>query len=385
MKQTDHLPGLDLLRSIAIVWVMLFHSFVVGGLGPDWSWLSRFGWMGVDLFFVLSGFLIGTQVLSALRPQHLGVQTFDGSPAPLSEAFPWRDFYLRRALRILPAYWVVWGLYAFWPALREAPGMEPGWKFVLFVLNLSIDYSHHAAFSHAWSLCVEEHFYAVFPLLAVALLRRPALWKFATLVGVLVLGGIALRAVLWAQGMAADPQFSRNWYVEDLYYPTWNRLDGLLCGVVLAAGKTLRPQTWQRARRYANHSLLAGLLLLSLAIVLFQNRVGWLGNTVGWPVLSLGMGLLVFAGAGRDSLIGRCQLPGVGWLAALSYSLYLVHKAAYHAVAQQWGDALAGTGVLAFSVYGGAAVLAAVVLHYAVERPGLRLRHRWLKRSPHRV
>jgi peptidoglycan/LPS O-acetylase OafA/YrhL len=61
-----HKPGLDLLRAIAIVWVMLFHSFVVGGLGPDYEWLSRYGWMGVDLFFVLSGFLIGTQVLAPL-------------------------------------------------------------------------------------------------------------------------------------------------------------------------------------------------------------------------------------------------------------------------------------------------------------------------------
>ncbi|RYZ68958.1 MAG: acyltransferase, partial [Lysobacteraceae bacterium] len=59
-------PGLDLLRAIAIVWVMLFHSFIVGGLGEDYAWLSRYGWMGVDLFFVLSGFLIGTQVLAPL-------------------------------------------------------------------------------------------------------------------------------------------------------------------------------------------------------------------------------------------------------------------------------------------------------------------------------
>ncbi len=60
------MPGLDLLRAIAVVWTMLFHSFLVGGLGEDWSWLSRYGWMGVDLFFVLSGFLIGAQVLRPL-------------------------------------------------------------------------------------------------------------------------------------------------------------------------------------------------------------------------------------------------------------------------------------------------------------------------------
>uniref|UniRef100_UPI0017837874 acyltransferase family protein n=1 Tax=Pseudomonas viridiflava TaxID=33069 RepID=UPI0017837874 len=89
-------PALDLLRGIAIVWVMLFHSFVVGGLGPDWAWLSRYGWMGVDLFFVLSGFLIGTQVLG---------------PLARGQGLDFKAFYLRRAFRILPAFLVVLAIY----------------------------------------------------------------------------------------------------------------------------------------------------------------------------------------------------------------------------------------------------------------------------------
>lgn len=361
LNNADRLPGLDLLRSLAIVWVMLFHSFLVGGLGADWAWLSRYGWMGVDLFFVLSGFLIGAQVLAPLsrgRKLSLG------------------DFYLRRAFRILPAYWAVLLLYLWWPAFREAPGMEPGWTFVAFVMNLSIDYGRNSAFSHAWSLCVEEHFYWLFPLLAVALFRRPAVWKFAALCAALVLGGIALRAAIWAQGMQADPGLDRNWFIEDLYYPTWARLDGLLCGVALAAWKTLRPAAWLQARRHANRCLLAGVLVLAFSFWLFQDRVGLLGNTVGWPVLSLGLGLLVFAAAGRDSLIGRRELPLAGWLAAISYSLYLVHKAVYHLVQLQWGASLGGGGLVAFMVYGGAALLAGAALHYSVERPFLQLRRR---------
>ena len=84
------LPGLDLLRAIAIVWVMLFHSFLVGGLGPDLAWLSRYGWIGVDIFFVLSGFLIGRQVLT-----------------PLARAgdFSFGDFYARRAYASCPPSW----------------------------------------------------------------------------------------------------------------------------------------------------------------------------------------------------------------------------------------------------------------------------------------
>jgi peptidoglycan/LPS O-acetylase OafA/YrhL len=361
LNTADRLPGLDLLRAIAIVWVMLFHSFLLGGLGPDWSWLSRFGWMGVDLFFVLSGFLIGGQVLAPLA-----------RGAKLS----FGDFYLRRAFRILPAYLAVLALYLMWPGFREAAGMEPWWKFLSFTMNLSIDYGRHSAFSHAWSLCVEEHFYWLFPLLAVGLLKRPAMWKFVALCVAIVVGGIVLRAAIWTHGMQTDPTMNRNWFVEDLYYPTWNRLDGLLCGVALAAWKTFRPQAWSAARRYANLSLAAGLLVMALAFWLFQDRVGLLGNTLGWPVLSLGLGLLVFAGADRDSLIGRRTLPGVGWLAAISYSLYLMHKATYHVVQEHWGASLAGTGVLAFAVYGGTAILAGAALHYAVERPFLRLRVR---------
>ncbi len=361
-----HLPGLDLLRSIAILWVMLFHSFVVGGLGPDWAWLSRYGWMGVDLFFVLSGFLIGSQVLTPLA---------EGMPLSL------RDFYLRRALRILPAYWVVLLLYLLWPGFREAPSIEPWWKFFTFVLNLSIDYRNHAAFSHAWSLCVEEHFYLIFPLLAVGLMRRPALGQFAALCLFLMLAGIECRSLIWLHNNAADPDFVRNWFVEDIYYPSWNRLDGLLCGVILAAWKVLRPQAWARARAYANLFLLAGLAVMALALWLFQDRVSLIGNSIGWPVLSLGLGLLVFAGAERDSLIGRWHLPGAAWLAGMSYSLYLVHKAVYHLVQTHWGEQLAGMGWLAFLAYGVAAIAAGALLYYVVERPALKLRN-WLAVQP---
>ena len=379
-SHTHRLPGLDLLRAIAVVWVMLFHSFLLGGLGPDWSWLSRYGWMGVDLFFVLSGFFIGGQVLAPLAKGGGGSGAGGVGGGRLNLA----DFYWRRAWRILPAYTAVLLVYLWWPGFREAPGMEPWWQFATFTLNLSIDYGQRAAFSHAWSLCVEEHFYWLFPPLAMLLLRRPAVWKFTTLLAALVLMGIALRTLAWTRGMQVDPDMAtRNWFVEDIYYPTWCRLDGLLCGISLAAWQTLRPLSWQAAQRHAHVSLVAGLLVMALSFWLFRDRVGLLANAIGWPVLSVGLGLLVFAAAGKDSLLGR-RLPLVGglvsglygWLAAISYSLYLVHKGLYHVVQARWGEQLAGTGWLAVLVYGGTAVLAGAALHYAVERPGLRWRSR---------
>ncbi|MGC3982612.1 MAG: acyltransferase [Steroidobacteraceae bacterium] len=362
---TERLPGLDLLRSLAILWVMLFHSFIVGGLGSDWAWLSRYGWMGVDLFFVLSGFLIGNQVL---RPLTNGQQ------------FSFKYFYLRRAFRILPAYLAVLLAYLIWPAFREAPGMEPGWKFITFTLNLSIDYINNTAFSHAWSLCVEEHFYLIFPLLAVWLMRRPTKWKFVAACACIVIAGIGLRSAIWLQDTASGSSLYRNWYVEDIYYPTWNRLDGLLAGIVLATLKVLHPHTWARLQNYANTCLMIGMATMALAFWLFSSRMGLLGNSIGWPVLSASLGLLVFAGASRDSLIGKWNVPGAGWLAAISYSLYLVHKPMYHLIQVQWGEQLADRGAIAFITFGVGAIAAGALLHYLVERPFLRLRERLFMR-----
>ena len=173
-ESLSRLPGLDLLRAIAIVWVMLFHSFVIGGLGERYAWASDYGWMGVDLFFVLSGYLIGSQLLKPLS---------QGQPVSFGE------FYLRRAFRILPAFLVVLALYFGVPAFRERPGIQPLWQFLTFTVNLLIDYQHNQAFSHAWSLCVEEHFYWLFPLLACWLTRRPSIAKFiGVCAAVVVLG-----------------------------------------------------------------------------------------------------------------------------------------------------------------------------------------------------
>lgn len=354
-----HLPGLDLLRAIAIVWVMLFHSFLVGGLGADFAWLSRFGWAGVDIFFVLSGFLIGSQVLQQL--QRGGTLSLGG-------------FYARRAWRILPAFVVVLALYVAFPALREVPGLQPWWQFATFTMNLLIDYERNPAFSHAWSLCVEEHFYLVFPLLALGLSRRTSVPRVLVLCVALVLLGVTLRGVTWLHFAAIDPP--RNWFIEEIYYPTWMRLDGLLAGVMLAALLVHWPQRWERLQQHANAALLGGVLVCGMALWLFRERTGLLANTLGWPVLSFGLGLLVFAGAGRRSLIGRWQLPGMAWLAAISYSLYLSHKIALHLVQEALAPSLQGSRVLLFLSYALAVLLLGALLHYAVERPFLRWRDR---------
>src|ERR1700704_4259635 len=177
-------PGLDLLRAIAIIVVVIYHAGIMGFPLP--GRVHRFGWIGVDLFFVLSGYLIGGQLLA---------------PLARNQGINLGRFFARRALRIMPAYFVVLAIYFLLPSWREYPEMsQPLWKFLLSVQNIGLHGG--TAFSHAWSLAVEDQFYLLLPLVLLFVFRRP---RLAIIVPCLIVfGGIGLRALLAAQNPSVD-------------------------------------------------------------------------------------------------------------------------------------------------------------------------------------
>ncbi len=122
-------PGLDTLRAFAVLVVVLYHLTIFGELPERILPVTYFGWMGVDLFFVLSGFLIAQQVL---RPYANGQR--------LSVV----EFYRRRAYRILPSYAAVLAIYFLVPSWREFPGLAPLWKFLTFTMNFGISFDRRA-------------------------------------------------------------------------------------------------------------------------------------------------------------------------------------------------------------------------------------------------
>jgi peptidoglycan/LPS O-acetylase OafA/YrhL len=202
------LPGLDVLRAVAISWVMLYHASLFGLDSPD-AWIVRFGWMGVDLFFALSGFLIAGQLL---RPFARGQRP----------NYP--RFFARRWLRTVPAYLAVVALYFLVPAVRERPDLQPLWQFLTFSENLFIAPPLPKAFSQVWSLCVEEQFYVVFPALVALLAIRPSAAKTIGAFVAVLLFGMALRGFLWLHdvartpfGIASAPQPAA--YMRLIYWP----------------------------------------------------------------------------------------------------------------------------------------------------------------------
>lgn len=359
------LPGLDLIRAVAISWVMIYHGSLFD-LTSQSHWLVRFGWMGVDLFFVLSGFLIAGQLL---RPWARG--------APPS----YSRFFTRRLLRTLPAYLVVVALYFLVPGVRDRADIAPLWRFLTFSENLLVEMPPKA-FSHVWSLCVEEQFYLVFPIVVALIALRPTPAKvIGALVSMLVLG-MALRGYLWLHDVAATPfditaTPRTGPYMRLIYYPTGTRLDGLLMGIAAAAIRAFRPATWARITARPNLLLGAGVLGVVTSTFVFHGEIARFWPAVlGFPFLSFSIVLIVMAGAESRSLISRYPVPGAGALAAGAYSLYLSHKVVFHWVqlaAPQLPTPLQGAA-FALALLGALAVGAA--LYWLIERPFLKLRDR---------
>jgi peptidoglycan/LPS O-acetylase OafA/YrhL len=368
----QRLPGLDLLRALAIVSVVCTHSWLAGGMGYGFGWIETYGWMGVDLFFVLSGYLIGRQLF--MRYQRSG-------------RLDLKAFYRQRAYRILPAYLVVVALYFAAPGLREQPVIQPLWQFLTFTMNLFVDQRIAHAFSSAWSLCVEEHFYLIFPLAILAVASRASAKRVvAALIGLMLLG-MAWRGFAWWQSAApADGSGIRDmdiWrYMQLIYYPTYARLDGLMCGVALALLSVYRQSFWRRLQQHANAIALVGLLVVGFATWIFRDTLTFVACVVGFPVLSVGLALLVASAASPIGLLGNARLPGVAWIAGASYSLYLTHKATLKIASRYLPASLDHRGIVTFLCCVLVVVCVAAVLHYLVERPFLRLRDRRRRVAP---
>jgi peptidoglycan/LPS O-acetylase OafA/YrhL len=356
------LAGLDTLRALAIVVVMVFHlqGYLPAGFAP----VGRFGWMGVDLFFVLSGYLIGSQLLKPVR---------DGRGVSLL------GFYRKRAYRILPVYLVVLALYVFWPLWREAPGMSPVWQFLTFTENFFVDYWNNQAFSHVWSLCVEEHFYLLLPMIVLVMARRPAVWKTVAALTFFVALGLGIRSyeyfhVLLPMGRGSE-YFSTR-YIERIYYPTYARLDGLLAGVALALVRIFRPEWWSAVLRRANLLLVAGVALLGCTLWIFADRLGAVGTVIGFPLMAVALAMLVAAAAETRCWFGRMRVPGAKMVATLAFSLYLTHKEVAHLDALWLPRVMDAHGWESVGVLVVSCLAVAAVLYFTVERPFLMMRDR---------
>lgn len=296
-------PEIDGLRALAVLSVMIYHAdLTIGGMA-----LFKGGFFGVDVFFVISGFLITSIILQECQR---------------SQSFSYRHFYERRARRILPALLLVIlvSLPVAWWMLLPAQLVEFSQSVlssIFFVSNLFWDHSLQQygvesallkPFLHTWSLAVEEQFYIAYPLLLTGLFRWHKQWLWWVLLMVMLLS-LQLAQLTTSADQSAS------------FYQLPTRLWELLIGGLLAH-RSLHPQ-----RDYAEwFNLLMsalGLLMIMLAVMMIDFQQHHPGHITAIPVL--GTALLIHF-ASKNNWITRLfsvkPLVGIG---LISYSLYLWH------------------------------------------------------------
>ena len=379
MTSTNDIPRqrviqLDILRGVAILLVIFRHSVAEytrsRTLEPIFKFLHHFGWTGVDLFFVLSGFLIGGLLFKEIEARsRLDV----------------KRFLIRRGFKIWPSYLLlvaVVGIEEIWQH-----GAMRGFKTILpNLLHLQNYLGSPRGFT--WSLAVEEHFYLALPLFLLVVMRggMPAL-RGATIP--IAVGVVAIACLVMRLRTPAVPfnEQDMHWYTTHLW-PTHLRIDSLFFGVLLAYLFHIHPQIMDKIGRQRGLLLLIGLALL--APVAAMDDHGRFVRTYGYTMLYLGYGCILLAmiyttpGRGISGrLIDSFFAKGLAFIGVYSYTMYL-WQAEFGIMpvrhfALPWAKSHLHSGLFGFYLMGLQILLTfigGVVMAKIIERPALALRDR---------
>ncbi len=339
ISQLPYLPGLDGLRAIAVVAVMVYHA--------NSTWLAG-GYLGVEVFFVISGYLI-TLLLIA---EHERTGTID-----------LKNFWIRRFRRLLPALFVMMLLLTVWVALFKSDALGKlrgdviaGTAYVSnwYQIWTGAGYSAGADFAplrHLWSLAVEEQFYLIWPIVMLAFVRvgsrriaGVARWLFLAAVAITI-----VVAFLNYTGPQQTPEFTPDAYwtifgrqisiPDALYLSTISRAGGLLLGSAFAM--IWRPAAVMRGPLRHKNGLFDALAVVGFVVlgllswfVVFQpdQGVGFLFQG-GLFLTGLATLAIIAAVTHQRAFTGRLlSLPVLLWIGTRSYGLYLYHWPIYQII-----------------------------------------------------
>ena len=342
-ESLGRLPALDGIRAIAVLLVMGYHAGLGGFSG---------GQAGVDVFFVLSGFLITTLLLQERRVT-LGIRL--------------GAFYMRRVLRLYPAL-IAAVILAIALAALKVPvfgatfaSFRATSKAVPFALLYTMNVARATGWSsggflgHTWSLAIEEQFYLVWPIVVIAVMRRRG--RASTLGWIALTCAIAsalIRAALQARGF--DP--------EMLYNATFSHVDGIFAGSALGVLWSCRPDL---IRRLARPALVASAIAIALVVIVRGRSMNTYGfATVVIATVVVVSNLVTRRDAQLARMMGHPLLTAIG---RRSYGLYLYHWPIFLFIGIHTRRIL----LLGF----GLSFAAAWISYALIEQPFLRLKRRW--------
>lgn len=351
---TKHMPALDVLRGLAVLAVVFYHGFFY--LVPAFPWhnrlaaslfhLTSFGWTGVNLFFTLSGFLItGNLIDSQAKPNF------------------YSRFYIRRALRILPAYFLVLLILG----LTRISSPKYLWVCVIFLANWPtlLLHSQFTSYRVLWSLAVEEQFYLVWPWLYRRLQSKGL---FALCIAMILLCPV-LRGV--AVTLTDRDIFSKTFLIGD------NLAVGAAIAILCRSPQlSLKGLLWTGVAAIG----VSGSAMLILIGTGHTLRSGVLGASVGYSMLewfTAGMLILMLYAYRTKPL--QAGLGIFVFFGEISYGLYLIHILCGVLYDRAFGHAYltnASLLLLRFVAVTGIAILLATLSKRYFENPVLRLKEK---------
>lgn len=344
----DYRPDIDGLRALAILPVVLFHAGVPGFAG---------GFVGVDVFFVISGFLITAIIDRELQAGRFSI----------------RRFYERRARRILPALFVMLVCSSIFAALWLFPDQYLAYAHSLVAATLFVSSflfrrengyfdlaSDEKPLLHTWSLSVEELYYVFFPMILLWAARLPGDRRRLALILIALVSFVA--SVI---GLHQDPASKSVFFLP--HFRAWEFLLGAL---IALSAPPLAPRQWTT-------ELGAWLGLGLILIAVFGYSQGTVFPGVAALVPCVGTALVIACGRARETQAGRLLArPGIVFVGLISYSLYLWHWPLLVFARIEVGGELHGGQIASVLVLSG--ILAVVSWRY-VERP-FRGKQGWLSR-----
>ncbi len=337
LGRVRYVPAFDGLRALCIVAVIAFH--VVSSDRPWLENVARRGWCGVDVFFVLSGFLI-TWIIATELDQ--------------TGTFNLNRFYARRALRLQPTFFTgllgVTLLMWFFNRSKFQLMMAAMPFFLTYTYNFALAFGAipTTPYGPVWSLCIEEHFYLGWPW---ALRRFGTRKCLRVALGIIVLV-LVYRSMLYGWfnwGHLGTPSMRS---LDRIYYGTDTRIDTILLGCAMALA--LREASLQTFFRWLADWRWFPTAAVTLAVIAFAwstgggFKGGWRAATIGFSLIAVGSAMVLLAVFLRpQSLLARCLAwPPMVFVGKISYGIYLFHDPLWNALARAMGLRFGEAGTL---------------------------------------
>ena len=353
--------GIDLLKAIAIIHVLVVHGgFMLEKANTDFPWVKLIS--GVNLFYVLSGFLIGKIIIKSFI---------------INEEFGRKDifnFWTRRWLRTLPNYYLILiiNIIIVYFGVINEDFSKFNWKFFVFSQNLTQPF--HGFFWESWSLSVQEWFYFLFPIILVGfyfILKRLKIsrkYVFLLTSFIFILTPFLLRFFI-----ASKFQVNSFWLTTKINKVVIYRMDGIAFGLLAAFIKHYYPKFWYKSRNFA---LIAGLLLSY--VVMYAT---WLPNDFSTKVyrlslLSVGC-LLLLPKFDSIKTAPRLLTRAVTHISLISYSMYLINLALVaEIIRDHFPPHGSKTAWFTYFIYWFVIILVSTLLYKYFEKPMMDLRDR---------